>query len=293
MAIMRLFLIALLAIAATSQSQPPAPTPAKPDQANQGKTGTVQNKADTDKSSPEQHPSPINQPTSEITTGNQQDYSHPSENATPTDWWARASTILITIFTFALAVLAGFQWRAMQVQAGHMREQADYMRSQLEAVIAKEKARLSIDVARQGLDLHTTPPPCTVTIQVTHHGFTNAFNVSGRGALVLVGFRDFPRDTTATFCGIDLPSVIKAGDTPLDAEVWMLPMMKAADVEEIDNERAFLHLVGVIKYQDFLDNWMTTPFWYVWESIFEHPGDDIPAQDFSGWEARRHPDLKE
>ena len=71
----------------------------------------------------------------------------PRHNQSTTDWWSRASTILITLFTGALAWLAHRQHQAIK-------EQAEYMRDGLALTKqAAEAATVSANAAKQSSEI--------------------------------------------------------------------------------------------------------------------------------------------
>jgi hypothetical protein len=148
-AIMRLFLFALVALTAFWQSQPPFPATAKPNQTNQDKA-PKQDEGNTNNNSSQASSPAINQqPAPVVTIQNEQNCCSPREHGASADWWARASTILLTLFTGALALLAYKQWGALDDQHKAMREQAQYMRKGLRiSLIAARTAKRSADAAK-------------------------------------------------------------------------------------------------------------------------------------------------
>lgn len=102
------------------QSQGPAPTPSKSEQSDQHQTAPKQAKAETDERISNKPMSGINQPPPNPAAANQKQPCTPQQESPPANWWSIASTILITIFTGALALLAWCQWRAMNRQAQYM-----------------------------------------------------------------------------------------------------------------------------------------------------------------------------
>jgi len=130
---MRLCVALLFAIFIFGQSQPPTPTPAKATRANQEKTRLEQEKAESNDKSTQDLVAAINQLTAAVETGNQQKLSTQTNNKSSPNGRAIINTVLITIFTGILAIVAGLQFWAMH-------RQAEYMRSGLMASIRASRA---------------------------------------------------------------------------------------------------------------------------------------------------------
>jgi hypothetical protein len=151
---MRLFLFAIIAITALGQSQPPPPTPAKPNQTNQDKASSKQAEGSGDKKPSQVFPPTINQPPLPVVAArNEGNCCYPNKYKSPTDWWGRASTILLTIFTGALAWLAYKQWGALDDQHKVMREgltatnkAACAAQKSADALMSAEKALLVVEL---------------------------------------------------------------------------------------------------------------------------------------------------
>jgi hypothetical protein len=123
---MRLFVFAVLAFFSVGQSsQPSAPTPVKSTHTHQGKSESKQEKTSASDETDRELTTAIKQLVAEIHARNQQQSGAPHNNEPSPDWWGRASTILITLFTGALAYLAYLQWTAMHRQANIYDRQAD------------------------------------------------------------------------------------------------------------------------------------------------------------------------
>jgi hypothetical protein len=189
------------------------------------------------------------------------------------------------------------QWRAMQAQVVQMEkqlaemakqttamgQQATAMWEQIKMTVAKEMPRLTVDI--EGFDLHSTPPPFSVNIRITHYGPTEAYNIYGEGALVVSDSDEFPQD--AELYGISLPQVMRPQDDPIEAEVWRVPGLTEDEIKRIDDQAAILHVVGTITFFTFTNAELTWPFWYVWKPMWESTVEGIP--NMSHWEVRMHP----
>jgi hypothetical protein len=136
---MRLFAFLFLTLFALGQhSQPPSPTPGPSNRAHQSKSNEKNEKATGNDEATKQLTSAINQFRAEIASWNQQELAKQSEREATPDWWSRVSTILITLFTFALAVLAYLQWKVGDEQAKIGGKQADIAAEQLAITKAAE-----------------------------------------------------------------------------------------------------------------------------------------------------------
>jgi hypothetical protein len=122
---MRLFLpLFLTFFAVGQQSQAPVPTPAKTVHNHQAKGNSKEKKPSSSDEATKQLASAINQLTAEIVARNQAQSRTPDPTQTQADWWTKANTISIPVFTLALTVLAFLQWRAMHRQANISDKQA-------------------------------------------------------------------------------------------------------------------------------------------------------------------------
>ena len=146
---MRLFFLLSLTIFAFAQhSQPPSPTPSKATNANQKQPKPEQQQTRPDEQFGRDLTTAINQLTAEIAAQNQQQSATPNKNEAPTNGWTVLNTILTTVFTGILAVLAILQWRALHRQAdiydrqaGIADKQADIAAEQLELTKTAESRR--------------------------------------------------------------------------------------------------------------------------------------------------------
>jgi cell division protein FtsL len=141
MEIMRLFAAFLLAISVFGQSEPPSPAPRPAAHASQKKAESERSKAAADEDATKQLTSAINRLTAEIASENEQRSRTPNNDKPPSNWWAIANSILITLFTAVLAVVAVLQWRAMDRQANIADRQTEIADKQTE--IAEEQLELT------------------------------------------------------------------------------------------------------------------------------------------------------
>jgi len=131
--------VAILALVVTAtSSQPPTPTPTKEAQVQQNlpskvRTEPHKNQQTTGNASPA-----LPQPSALVRTGNQPDRGNVKKDHPATSGWEIVgtiagvfNTILLTLFSGALAVLAYRQWLAIDRQAKLMHRQAVVMRRQL------------------------------------------------------------------------------------------------------------------------------------------------------------------
>ena len=207
------------------------------------------------------------------------------------------------------------QWHAMHEQASTMAGQLEEMKKQtviaaqqtsalgeqVKLIVAKERARLFVKLISESIPEPDLLNP-SVTIEISHEGFASAFNVIGEGVVTITDTREFPQGISRydIICATDdfsirsLPSVIRPNGTPIRAIVTMRDDLSDADRDRIDEERAFLHVVGSVDYRDFLDIRCTEPFWYIWavdSEEYEGADSDGPPEfvDLSRWEPRTPP----
>lgn len=136
--------------AVNQQSQPPSPAPRKPAHTNQSGASPEQKKTSANDQTTTDLISAMNQLTAAMAAENQQQSREQTDKKSPSDGWAIANAILVTIFTGALAILAFLQWKAMHRQADIYDRQREILDKQAEisakqlSIIESEK-----DVANQ------------------------------------------------------------------------------------------------------------------------------------------------
>jgi hypothetical protein len=73
------------------------------------------------------------------------------------------------------------------------------------------------------------------------------------------------------------------------------PAFTADDISNIRRKKSFIHVIGVVRYMNFLNHPTEYHFWYVWRVsyMFDFPVfDGIPNPDFSRWEIHTHPETR-
>jgi len=192
-------IIALL-LQTPQPSQRPSPAPGESTKTDKDKTPPEQNKATADQKAADEASALLDKAISEIARRDQEQSTRKSKQEAPADWWGRASTVLITIFTGVLAYLAYLQWRAMDQQATHMRDALVETRktadaAQMSAEVAKNSVELTqrafIQVVSMGFNRGRIPladdvpvtDDASVVINIKNHGPTRALNITVKGTL--------------------------------------------------------------------------------------------------------------
>lgn len=139
-------LVVFSALLSFGSSQPPPPTPSESAYTDQNKTAPKEAEADTNKQSSDPSASAFDKQRPTVAPRDQQQARSERQQSSPVDWWSRGSTILITLFTGALALLAFLQWSAMHKQAQYMRD------ALVETRKAADAAKLSANISRLGLE---------------------------------------------------------------------------------------------------------------------------------------------
>jgi hypothetical protein len=170
---------AVLLVAVISSSQGPTPAPAKAADTHEQKRKLEQRKTATNKKPTQRTPPAVNSATALVATWNRQDLGKQREKEPPVDWWARASTILVTLFTGALTVLAYRQWRSMEKQAQYTRDTlAETKKSADAATLAADVARDTLKAQRAHATVEefrlTGPQPCDFSYAINNYGVTPA-----------------------------------------------------------------------------------------------------------------------
>jgi hypothetical protein len=131
--------VAILAlVVTTTTSKPPSPTPTKEAQGQQNQARKVRREPGANQQTTNTAPPALAQSGAVVTAGNQGYRGSVKKGHSANNWWEIAgtiagvvNTILLTLFSGALAVLAYRQWLAMDRQAKLMHRQAIVMRRQL------------------------------------------------------------------------------------------------------------------------------------------------------------------
>jgi hypothetical protein len=177
-------LLLVLASIVFAQSQPPSPSPTKAGEAYKNKATPEEPKAEAGNQPASPSSADSSKRSPDTATKDQQLPTAQSSDKAPSDRWSKASTILITLFTGALAWLALLQWRAMQKQATYMRD------ALTETAKAADAAKDSAKAAQDSLVL-TKPPKIKVRriyldddTKVTGTGTFHVVNIGGTKATV-------------------------------------------------------------------------------------------------------------
>jgi hypothetical protein len=229
------------------------------------------------------------------------------------EWWL----VIVAILTgLAIAYQAREMRRAteaMGVQAGHMQgqlcamnQQRDLMSRQLtemgnqtsamweqiKTTFAEKIPRLKADIVQEPPELKPVEVFPTVAITVTNEGSTNAFNVFAEGAATLHESDSFPQD--AKIWPLTIPQTIEPR-AEFKVLIHFTPLLTEEDINNVRWSKAFLHIFGIVKYQNFLNHPAEAYFWYVWRvsHLFDFMiVDGIPNPDFSRWETHIHPEAQ-
>jgi hypothetical protein len=259
----RLILVAVAAVGVVySQSQPPSPTPREAQHTDENKTHPEQAKDTTDDNSTNRLITAIDKVSAEIAAGNQQESRAYGKDKAPTDWWAVASTVLMTIFTGALAWLAYLQWGAMKSQANYMRDGLIETRRAAQAAIdsagvAKVAATHSerallitqrsyvqiTSVMIEGLKPHSRP---IITCRMVNTGKTLA-HVKELSIVLGVAPSLPPQPDYSNV--VTPPAVLMAGET-LDWAVRIDYDITPEKLSYIKSGKWELYIYGVTRYED-------------------------------------------
>jgi hypothetical protein len=196
------------------------------------------------------------------------------------------------------------QWKAMGVQAEHMKgqiaeiaaqsgilkESVDVARSAAEAakqnialVINKERARIMI-VKPEKLSF-VIDNFVAVEFKLLFYGTTPAYEVQSKVNCIL----SESRDSFQTFFshGIhDLPIIVSPADIkPTYRDFLMQPLMlDQITLDKINKLEMFLHFGGIIKYNDFMEKARETAFHYRWNAPDSSPNSLRRLAFSEGWE---------
>lgn len=123
---MRLCLVLFFSLSVVAQlSKPPSPTPAPPAHENQKKAKPEQQQTPANDQTTQDLVAVISKLATEIATNNQLQSTAINKGESSTKWWSIGNSILITIFTGILALVAVLQWKAMHRQADITLRQVD------------------------------------------------------------------------------------------------------------------------------------------------------------------------
>jgi hypothetical protein len=177
-------------------------------------------------------------------------------------------------------------------QLTEMGNQTSAMWEQVKTTFAEKIPRLKADIVQEPLELKPVAVFPTVAITVTNEGLTNAFNVFAEGAATLHESDSFPQD--AKIWPLTIPQTIEPR-AEFKVLIHFTPLLTEEDINNVRWSKAFLHVFGIVKYQNFLNHPAEAYFWYVWRvsHLFDFMiVDGIPNPDFSRWETHVHPEAQ-
>jgi hypothetical protein len=200
------------------------------------------------------------------------------------DWWL---VIIAALTGLAIA----YQAREMRRATKEMEKSSKAAADNIELFISKERARLLVaikyDEASFQFDQLKPLAPLDVVwevvkIEISQHGPTKAFNVVGR-AVSLLSTSKLPLQSRVLEA-MSLPAIIEGVSSPI-VEAIHIPISNADELDEIQNERLFVHMFGEITYEDVFGRTHRTPFRYMWkiEGFYMEETEGDSWTDASGW----------
>jgi len=158
----------------------------------------------------------------------------------------------------------------------------------------KDRARLIFVTFRDNESLgndFTFNPYWSISILMKQHGPTKAFNVRGKGALVIKR-ADEPRPTVSrkkmTLLH-DVPSIVEGsdGDSVMIEPALGFVAIGEDEMAGISSEELRAHFFGFVEYDDVFGAKHTTRFRYVWQPEVREPVPNVPGETFqiesAGW----------
>ena len=149
---MRTFIFLVLLAQPYVMSQVPAPTPTKASENKQREGKAKQPKTPSNQQLADALAVTNDKLASEIAAREKQASTTPQTNKPPSEWWISSSVVITALATVAIAILAYFQWSAIDRQATDMRtafaettKAADAAQKSADALIASERAWLIPD----------------------------------------------------------------------------------------------------------------------------------------------------
>ncbi|MGA7137939.1 MAG: hypothetical protein WBZ14_09735 [Terriglobales bacterium] len=184
----------------------------------------------------------------------------------------------------ALVIVAGVTGWFIAQQAKETARSTRAMQDSVDATKKKERAKLTVDIDSRGVDFSKVQGHSAfgeAYVEVTHYGPTHAFNVRAIAGVVLSPSTDPPPMSEAG--GAYIPTVIKS-----DSKKFLLQagfIRQQSDLDQIQDQKLFLHFFGMITYEDVFDERHETTFRYLWK-IDGHPnfGHVEQWEDTSRWE---------
>lgn len=192
---------------------------------------------------------------------NERSVAHPHKtNDDPPSWQAaiKQPEWWLVVAAFGLIVVICWQsWETRSAAQSALKQAATYRE--------RECARISVKPKQEGFYDFKDPPAAGMweaAIEITQHGATKAFNVTGWAEAIVT-----PSDSLPPRKGISqitLPEVIDERSGPLVEEISGAPFMDAGLLTRIKERHAFVHLFGAIRYVDVFGYRHETKFRYMW-----------------------------
>jgi hypothetical protein len=124
----------------------------------------------------------------------------------------------------------------------------------------KERARISVSISEEEFEVGGPFSLDTRMVKISNDGLTSAFNVRTKGEIIFRPSEDLePMHPILPLSFV--PSVIRANDAPIAAEVTFLQEVDPVEMENSQNRRCF-HVSGMVIYDDVFGEGHTTTFRY-------------------------------
>jgi hypothetical protein len=192
-----------------------------------------------------------------------------------TDWVSIVCTGALALVGF-LGIYAAFK------TLGEIKEQN-------KSFTSKERARISIAVNYEGFfDGNPSGTYAEVGVDISQLGPTHAFNVRGAWNVVVSASKNRPPIEQVS--PMKLPTTLKAAANTVQ-ESLLMPELSSDLLEDLRDEKRFLHLFGHITYEDVFGRKRRTTFRYIW-NVNETTVDEGTV-DNSGWEFNGPPEDNE
>lgn len=168
-----------------------------------------------------------------------------------------------------------------------LKEQTKVTKDNVEIIISKERARISIK-PRYDDSGGSVPELPELTIEITQHGPTKAFNVVGAFQYSIETSRSIV-PPMKNLIGMMIPDVIGETPEPITDSMLLYNAGRPNLENEVIQKKAFLHFFGEIAYTDVFGKSHRTSFRFIWtvESVEIDARDDDTPPTWSweqGWE---------
>jgi hypothetical protein len=254
-------------------SQPPSPTPIPHTQHKESKATGEHSKTPNDQNRTDYLPSAIDKLTAEIASRNKAQTSYKDNNNTSSYGWVKWSTIASAAATLLIAVLAFFQWRAMDRQRRAMDRQAEHMRDGLaETKRAADAAEQAAHTAQKALYIsssadiliqevshssgHQAQPSSDITVTLKNCGQTKAVGlIIYIRIAVIEHHKTRPGDIdNLKRGGLGTPRVMgPSEETAFNLGPIGWAITDTVDWQKIRNQIQWLWIQVVISYKDVFD----------------------------------------